>query len=111
MPSKTEAEQIQFILAIIEHSEKTDFEEVARSTGLYKSGKFVRQALNSVKNKYGSASVAAAVAASTPKKTSTARSSPKKRAKAVTDDEDSGTPSRKLKKSVKDEESQDDEED
>jgi len=41
MAPKTEAEHIQFLLALIEHSEKTDFEEVARSTGLYKSGKFV----------------------------------------------------------------------
>ena len=42
MSRKTEADQIQFLLAIIEHSEKPDFEEVARSTGLYKSGKFVQ---------------------------------------------------------------------
>jgi len=37
---KTDEEVIQLLLAIIDHSE-TNYEEVARSTGLYKSGKFV----------------------------------------------------------------------
>ncbi|KAK5091971.1 hypothetical protein LTR70_006144 [Exophiala xenobiotica] len=105
---KTDEEVIQFLLAIIEHSETTNYEEVARSTGLYKSGKFVRQALATLKGRYGSASAAEAVASPKTLKLVTPNSKPKKRSKATTDDDDAnGTPSKRSKKALTNESSGD----
>lgn len=41
MPSKTEADHIILLLAILEHTEKIEWNAVAKATGLYKDGKFV----------------------------------------------------------------------
>ncbi|KAJ9654654.1 hypothetical protein H2198_006321 [Neophaeococcomyces mojaviensis] len=79
---------------------KTDWNAVAKKTGLYKGGKFVRQAFNIIKAKYGSASALATgdVIPASPKSTKKAIS--KKRGKA-SDEADDATPRKKVKALVK----------
>ena len=38
--AKSEGDIISFLIACVEHSEKTDWQAIAVNTGLYKAGKF-----------------------------------------------------------------------
>jgi len=68
-----------------------------------------RQALAKLKERYGSASAARAVASPKTPKLVTPNSKPKKRSKATTDDDDdtNGTPSKRSKKALTNESSGD----
>lgn len=110
MAPKTEADHITLLLAIIAHSEAVKWNDVAETTGLYKSGKFVwahshkswtalfltnfsKQAYDSIKKKYA----ADAGALPTPKSTKAGGSPKKRRANAQDDEVAESTPSKKAR--------------
>ncbi|KAK5104319.1 hypothetical protein LTS08_002207 [Lithohypha guttulata] len=95
MPSKSEADHIILLLAIIEHTEGAKWNDVAVDTGLYKSGKFVKQAYDAIKKKYSNG---APPAVSTPKSNGKTKSTSKKRASLSEEDDGEATSSKRTKK-------------